>query len=928
MPLPEDWPRIKALFETALSLPPEARAGFLASFSASDSHLRSEVERLLAGHDGASGFLEAPVSLPPTQGALSPDLVGRHIGPYQISSRLGAGGMGEVYRARDTRLDRTVAIKVLPATIAQSAGARERFEREARAIAGLNHPHICVLHDVGRHEGVDFLVMEYLPGETLSTRLARGPLPEEQVRQFGAQIASALAVAHAAGILHRDIKPSNLAVVPDGYVKVLDFGLAKTTDLPEHLETRRELTASGMVLGTVAYMSPEQARGEAIDGRSDLFSLGAVLYELATGRPAFPRAFDWSQPPAAGLSPALQRIVFKLLDPDPARRYQTARALADDLANLQRPSAGPVVAFRPRARGVATIAALAGIAVLAFLLLRPEAPSPGPAEWVQLTKFPDAVRHPALSPDGRTLAFIRGPGTFNDPGEIYVKLLPDGEAVQLTRDGLRKATPVFSPDGARLAYTVNDGTAWDTWVIPMPGGQARRWLPNAAGLWFGPGDHLLFAEIKNNDMHMAIVMSDQNRAGAHDVYVPPGDRDMAHQAFPSPDGKWVVVIEMTRGDWLPCRLVRLDDAVPSRQVGPAGAACTSAAWSPDGDWMYLNTNAGGSFQISRQAFPNGRIEQVTSGPTEAEGVIMAADGRSLITAIAQRQSVVVFGGPGGERQISLEGFAFDPRFTPDGRSVVYRVLTAGIGYSGPSGLRRVDLESGHDESLLDLSVAGRPSLVYDLSPDGRLLAAALADHRNEDIWLVPMDRRSAPRPIPNARGSRPFFGPAGDLYFDVVSPDGASSHVFRIGLDGTGLTKISEQPVVGLRGISADRQWLIVRVRGEQSEMAAWPVDGGRPVRLASGAVNDYSWAWAPDGRQLAISGPTPGLDGFTYVIPLGPGEMFPEIPAAGFRAQDEIARIPGTRRHDYSDAAPGPGEAYVFSRRSTQRNLFRIPIR
>lgn len=926
----QQWERVKALFEAAVALPPESRASFLASLGATDEDLRSAVARLLAAHDEAESFLETPPALPATEAVFSPDLVGRLIGPYQVVSRIGVGGMGEVYKARDTRLDRSVAIKVLPASIAQDGNARERFEREARAVAAISHPHICVLHDVGHADGLDFLVMEHVPGETLSARLAGGALPLAQVLDYGIQIAKALAAAHAIGILHRDIKPSNLIVTADGHVKVLDFGLAKPTLVPEAVETRRELTASGIVVGTLAYMSPEQARGEIVDARTDLFSLGAVLYELATGRQAFTRAFDWTRPPAAGLPPGFQQIVFTLLEQDPQRRYQTATALVEDLTKLQQTTGSKGSQARRLVWAAAAIALVATIVTLAVLTLRQQPGPPNPGEWVQLTRFPDAVSTPALSPDGRTLAFIRGQGTFNDPGELYVKLLPDGEAVQLTRDGLPKSAPVFSPDGSRLVYTATEGTAWDSWVVPMPGGKPRRWLPNASGLMFGPGNRLLFAEIKDGDIHMGIVMSDQDRAGTRDLYLPAGTRDMAHQAVPSPDGKWALVTEMTRGDWLPCRLLSLDGSAPSRQVGSPKAACTSAAWSPDGRWMYLTTNATGSFQVSRQAFPDGRLEQLTSGPTEAEGSAIAPDGRSFITAVAQRQSVIVVGGAGGERQISSEGYAFDASFTPDGRSVLYRALQSGFSSfaTGLSQLRRIDLESGNDELLLDLSISGRPALMYDISPDGKLVAVAPADHRNEPIWLVSLDRSAAARPIPNARGSRPIFGAAGDLFFDVSDPGGTWSHIYKIALDGSGLAKVIEQPVVGLRGISPDRRWLIVRLRDQQSTMVAFDVRGGPPVKLAAGDLNSYQWEWSPDGRRLAISGPDVGRDGHTYTIPLEAGRIFPEIPAGGFRTIDEIAKIPGARRIEYGDAVPADGDAYVFSRRSVQRNLYRIPIR
>ena len=272
------------------------------------------------------------------------------LGPYEVLAAIGAGGMGEVYRARDTRLDRTVAIKVLPSHIAGDAAARQRFEREARAVSSLNHPHICTLHDIGRQDGLDYLVMEFIEGETLAARLARGPLPIEQALQYAIQIASALAAAYRQGISHRDLKPANIMLTKAG-TKLLDFGLAKwCAPKPgaagaSELETATAgLTGEGMVVGTLQYMAPEQVEGKETDGRSDIFSFGAVLFEMLTGRKAFAgksrasliSAILTSQPPPVSsmqtvAGPALDRVVSKCLAKDPDDRWQHAHDLEGEL---------------------------------------------------------------------------------------------------------------------------------------------------------------------------------------------------------------------------------------------------------------------------------------------------------------------------------------------------------------------------------------------------------------------------------------------------------------------------------------------------------------------------------------------------------------------------------------------------------------------
>src|SRR4030095_11922975 len=348
---PSGWRRLKDVFDEARALPDDQRADYLDEACAADQELRREVESLLSSYETADDFLEQPAAR--VFGRLSAvgPLDGLTIGPYQIGSRIGAGGMGEVYKALDTRVGRSVAIKVLPGHLATDPLVRERFEREARAVAALNHPHICTLYDIGTQDGINFLVMEFLEGETLAATLARGPLPLANALEYAAQIASALDRAHHAGIVHRDLKPGNVMLTPDG-AKLLDFGLAKprtgVADAGSALP--RELTGPGTVLGTAQYMAPEQVEGKEADARSDLFTFGAVLHEMLTGTKAFDAptnarlaaAILTSHPPRvselkAGTPAFVDYIVGRCLAKDPDKRWQTARDL---LAELERSRAG------------------------------------------------------------------------------------------------------------------------------------------------------------------------------------------------------------------------------------------------------------------------------------------------------------------------------------------------------------------------------------------------------------------------------------------------------------------------------------------------------------------------------------------------------------------------------------------------------------
>jgi len=360
---PDDWPRARETFERALELPPAERAAYLASACGSHQELRREVERMLASYDRAPGFLATPAAalLHDTSG--EPWLEGQRIGPYQISSRIGAGGMGEVYKARDTRLDRTVAIKVLPSHATDDPHARDRFDREARAIAALNHPHICALYDVGEATvpigspgtgkptaTIRYLVMEHLQGETLAARLLRGPLSISETLHYAVQMASALDKAHRAGIVHRDLKPANVMLVKAD-AKLLDFGLAKQKVgwQREAAHTRSagadaELTTPGTILGTVQYMAPEQLEGREADARTDVFAFGAVLYEMLTGSKAFTGATQANVSAAIlerepvpltsllpSVPPAFDRIVKKCLAKDPEARWQSTADLSSEL---------------------------------------------------------------------------------------------------------------------------------------------------------------------------------------------------------------------------------------------------------------------------------------------------------------------------------------------------------------------------------------------------------------------------------------------------------------------------------------------------------------------------------------------------------------------------------------------------------------------
>ena len=882
IPSTDNWPRVKDVFAGARALPADRRPAYLADACGGDEALREEVESLLASDQRANRFLEVPavVRSDAARDQARSVVEGQQLGVYQVQTLLGAGGMGEVYRARDTKLERDVAVKVLPHAFTSDPERLARFEREARMLAALNHPNIDAIYGFEEAEGIRFLVLELVDGQTLAETLAdvarqrsQGPgLPIRDALSIARQIAEALDIAHEKGIIHRDLKPANITITPDGVVKVLDFGLAKvagddsTPDLTHSPTKTLNHTSDGAVMGTPGYMSPEQARGQVVDKRTDIWAFGCVLYEMLTGRVAFKGGTvsdtivavlesepDWDALP--GATPASVRLLLqRCLDKDPKRRLRDlgdVRFEIDEVGSHAAPGARqPSPAYRAVLPIVATFVLLAGGAML-FYVTKPTAPVTSPSEYVQLTNFTDSATAPSLSPDGRMVTFKLGGTSFLSPGQIFVKLLPNGESVQLTTSAGRKYGPVFTPDGSRVAYTQVDSGKWDTWTVPVLGGQPTRFLPNASGLTWIADHRVLFSEIKTG-LHMGIVTATDNRADLREIYIQPDEHAMAHYSYASPDRKSVLVVEMSGAHAFtqPCRLIPFDGSSAGRQVGPQGT-CLSAAWSPDGRWMYFGAVVGGSSHLWRQRFPDGAPEQITFGPLEEEGIALAPDGRSIVTSVGMRRSAVWIHDAAGERAIVSEGYASAPRFSRDGTRVFYLVardwwLAASGWIPASADLRSVDLASGKSDTVL----SGQSVTNYVISRDEKDVAFTTMDGGGaSQIWLAPLDRRTSPRLIASA-GDQVSFGAAGELIFRSL---GENNALVRIKTDGTGRERIPTVSVLAKGDVSPDGEWVIIRAPGTGKDAVlatlAVPIHGGVPKIICY----ICSATWSTDGKFFYV---------------------------------------------------------------------------
>jgi DNA-binding winged helix-turn-helix (wHTH) protein/Tol biopolymer transport system component len=541
--------------------------------------------------------------------------------------------------------------------------------------------------------------------------------------------------------------------------------------------------------------------------------------------------------------------------------------------------------------------------------------------YTQITNFTDSAVAPALSPDGRMVAFYRSDSSFLTPDQIYVKWLGKGEAVQLTNDPTLKYSLAFSPDGSRLAYTTYNPQTdeWKTLTVSPLGGEPTLLLSNAAGLNWLDQHRVLFSQIESAS-HMGIVTATENRSDYRKIYFPQHQRMMAHFSNPSPDRHWALVAEMDPV-WQPCRLISLQGGSENRQVGPQGQ-CTSAAWSPDGKWMYFGAEVEGSHHLWRQRFAGGQPEQITYGPTEEDGVAMAPDGLSIITSIGLRESALWMHDKRGDRALSSQGYVSpsSAKFSSDSKSLFY--LMQPDSSSSSSELWRRDLASGKSQPILP----GISMVEYDISSDAKeVVYSTQPPSKASQLWLARVDGSAPPTLISSSGERAPHFGPNERVVFQFT--DGKANYIGEMKQDGSEVSRLLPYPVSAFLAISPDRSWIVADVPlPDDNSIRAIPIGGGSSRRICTWCSAD----WAPDGGFFYIGfAPNSRTNrSKTLAIPIPAGKTFPELPSSGIRGPKDAKVIPGTSLLDGWFISPGPEPSvFAYVKTTMHRNLYRIPV-
>jgi Tol biopolymer transport system component len=828
--------------------------------------------------------------------------------------------MGEVYRARDPRLGRDVAIKVLATTAAVGPDQLRRFEDEARAAAALNHPNILSVLDVGSHDGSPYVVFELLAGETLADRLRSGPVPPRKGVEYAVQVCEGLAAAHARGIVHRDLKPSNLFVSRDGHVKILDFGLAKLTPILDGGEAASTIatrtdTQPGLLVGTLAYISPEQLRGEPADPRSDLFALGATIYEMLAGRPAFLRATAAEtisailrhDPEPIGPSPggpvpsALEPIVRRCLEKEPEERFQSAKDLAFALRGVasSTPGAGTSIAFpasRAKRQWIALVAALViGIAGLWVYrqVNRQVNRSPGhsgPLTPVPLTTFPGQEVAPTFSPDGSQIAFAWSPEGPKDQFDLYVKVIGSEKALRLTTSPAKFIYPAWSPDGRQIAFARMAQEASGIYVVPALGGPERKLadedfaVDTDTALSWSPDGKLLAYQ----------GGSDQGSVGPTIVLLEVAGPEKRSLSQPSTNCLWSLVPAFSpdgRSLAVGCHVsFGVTDlfVVPvsggaGRRVAQVHGGFAGMSWTADGASLVYALDG----DLWQAALAGGAPEKLLAGADAAMPVI-SRDGHRLaygrsgvfnmnIWQLTLEAPTRARGAP--ERLASSSRVQLNPAFSPDGRRLAFE--------SNRSGTTEIWVSDADGSNASALTAFGGPLTGSpQWSPDGRFIAFDSRVEGRSNIYMVRADGGQLRRVNTGVSDSSTPIWSIDRKWLIFAATVGGAERIFKIPVEGGAATQITTGEGTTPR-VSSDDRIYYHRLR----EVGIWSVStGGGDERRLSGLPRvpiefGAAWTLSASGVYFINSEPRPGIDfldfksgRITHVVDL-PGRPAPWAP-------------------------------------------------